>query len=469
MLIVVNERSPVSVRIGERYRGARGIPRENVARIQTDPREEVDRATFTTEIEWPIAAHLKSHRLQDRILVIVLTKGVPLKIRGSSGPDGTQASVDSELTLLYRALVQGPLRPAGRVANPYFRGEPLAPFLRAAYDIYLVTRLDGYSLEDVLGLTERASTPTRRGKVILETRRTFFWSRFWDRSATGDAWLREASERLKDSGLEVMFTAGHRIAHGEKDVIGYTGWGSNDPENRARTPGFQWLPGAIAFWFVSTSARTFDRPPPGWTIGSWNDPKSFYAGSPQSLIGDLIAEGVTGTFGFVYEPSVTRTVLPQILFPAYRAGFTLAESFYAAMPYLSWRAVVIGDPLVAPFGPVANRPAAASGVSLFLQRRAQVLETIVNRARTPGTVRALALTYAEQAMEKTRESNLREAIILATRAARLAPGEPAVLYTLGDVLEAQGQNAQAEETFRTLIRLDPTSLYAQQAAGRLRP
>ena len=40
---------------------------------------------------------------------------------------------------------------------------------------------------------------------------------------------------------------------------------------------------------------------------------------------------------------------PEILFPAYLAGFNLVESFYLAMPHLSWQNIVIGDPLCAPF------------------------------------------------------------------------------------------------------------------------
>src|SRR4029079_12269847 len=53
--------------------------------------------------------------------------------------------------------------------------------------------------------------------------------------------------------------------------------------------------------------------------------------------------------GYVSEPYLDATVRPQILFPAYVAGFNLAESFYLAMPFLSWQGVVIGDPLCAPF------------------------------------------------------------------------------------------------------------------------
>ena len=60
-----------------------------------------------------------------------------------------------------------------------------------------------------------------------------------------------------------------------------------------------------------------------------------------------------GRFGYVYKPYLDGTAQPEILFPAYRAGFTPVESFYMAVPHLFWQAVVIGHPLVAPFGPAA--------------------------------------------------------------------------------------------------------------------
>ena len=49
------------------------------------------------------------------------------------------------------------------------------------------------------------------------------------------------------------------------------------------------------------------------------------------------------------EPFLDGTIRPDILFPAYVGGLSLIEAFYAAMPYLSWQAVVVGDPLCAPF------------------------------------------------------------------------------------------------------------------------
>jgi tetratricopeptide (TPR) repeat protein len=218
------------------------------------------------------------------------------------------------------------------------------------------------------------------------------------------------------------------------------------------------VPGALASWFVSTSARTFTAPPPGWSPGSG------YAGSAQSLVADLIAEGVTGTVGFVYEPYLDATARPQILFPAYRAGFTLAESFYMALPFLSWQAVVVGDPLLAPFGPPpVPRSVPLPGAILFLRRRAVALEDLVARAPSPDAQRALALAYAEQARELQRAERLDEALTLAQRAVAVKADEPLALYVLGAVHAARREPDQAAEAFKTLLRHDSNSPYAQEA------
>ena len=43
---------------------------------------------YVRTIEEPIADWLMAHRLQDQILYIVLTKGIPLRIDGTTGPGG---------------------------------------------------------------------------------------------------------------------------------------------------------------------------------------------------------------------------------------------------------------------------------------------------------------------------------------------------------------------------------------------
>ncbi len=97
--------------------------------------------------------------------------------------------------------------------------------------------------------------------------------------------------------------------------------------------------------FVSTDGRTFFRPPASWNIGTWKDRQSWFAGSPQSLAADFIHEGATGASGHVNEPFLAGTPRPQYLLPAYAQGRNLAESYYLAIPWLSWQNIVLGDPL----------------------------------------------------------------------------------------------------------------------------
>ena len=285
--------------------------------------------------------------LQDRILYLVLTKGIPLRINGSAGQNGAVASVDSELTLLYLRMATGQPTPAvGRVANPYFLGtrtiREAAPFSHRVQPIYLVTRLDGFAVEDVLALIDRALAPVSDGVIVLDQRGGV-------NGGVGDDWLGEAAGRLQDLGhsARVVLDTSINPAPPTKQVLGYFSWGSNDARNAKRQTGMDFVPGAVASTFVSTDGRTFEPPPDGWMPS--DDPKAAFAGSSQTLAADLIREGVTGVAGHVSEPYLQSLIRPQILFPAYLQGFNLAEAYYLAMPSLSWQTVVIGDPLCRPF------------------------------------------------------------------------------------------------------------------------
>ena len=349
VLLVVNDASADSLRIAEHYARLRGVPPHQLLRVKVDAAtDEIERDVFEAQIQLPIANWLRRHAAQDRILFIVLTKGIPLRVKGTPGRGGTTASVDSELTLLYRRLLGGDPKPAGPLTNPYYLGaSPIATskqFSHDAADLYLVTRLDGYTVDDVLKLIDRGAAPSRSGRILLDQAATA-------KDAGGDRWLKATADWMTANGFgdRVVLDESPRVLMGEKSVLGYFSWGSNDQGVTMRQFGFGFVPGAIAGMFVSTDARTFREPPAGWTIGPWTDRTKFFANSPQSLAGDLIREGVTGIAGNVDEPYLDATIRPDVLFPAYLSGFNLAESFYLAMPYLSWQTVVVGDPLCAPF------------------------------------------------------------------------------------------------------------------------
>jgi uncharacterized protein (TIGR03790 family) len=461
--VIINDASDASVRVGQHYIDKRGVPAANVIRIRTTTDEEIARGEFTNTIEQPIATALSRGGLQDRILYLVLTKGIPLRVIGSAGADGTVASVDSELSLLYRKMsgVSVPVR--GRVDNPYFlAGRAIGAaqrFTHRAQDIFLVARLDGFTVEDAIALIDRAQVPARSGRVVLDQRATVT-------EAIGDRWLQDAASRLRDAGLadRIVLEATPRGARETEPILGYYSWGSNDPANRVRSLGIAFVPGAIAGTFLSTDARTFRPPPDGWAPSATTvvPGPSLFAGSAQSLTGDLIREGVTGVAGHVAEPYLQSAVRPEILFPAYLAGFNLVEAFYLAIPHLSWQTVVVGDPLCSPF---AERVLTDSEIeeplhpdselpALFSKRRADE----ARRAWQATSERALLLMLAaESRFARGDAAGVQRALEEATG---LEPGLTRAQLQLALTYEQAGQFSRAVERYRLVLQKQPRNAVA---------
>jgi uncharacterized protein (TIGR03790 family) len=336
VLVVVNDNSPVSRAIGEYYVQRRAVPLANVCHLKTTTDESIEREDYNREIARPIGQFLRQHGLRDSVYYIVTTAGVPLKIPGSGSMQGTAASVDSELTLLYADLTGAKSHAlAGGIPNPFF-GKRDTPFSHPRFPIYLVTRLAAYDLAGVKSMIDRSLRASNRGKFVIDLGAPD--------DHPGNDWLRNAAILLPQD--RVKFDESTKPVYDQTDVIGYASWGSNDPNHNRRFPGFHWLPGGIVTEYVSTDGRTFARPPERWVPGqNWVLTIGWFAGSPQSLVADSILEGATGGSGHVYEPYLTFTPRPDMLLPAYYSGRNLAESYYLAIPALSWQNIVVGDPL----------------------------------------------------------------------------------------------------------------------------
>ncbi len=107
---------------------------------------------------------------------------------------------------------------------------------------------------------------------------------------------------------------------------------------RAIRPHFEWVDGSIAETAVSTGGRTF----------TWG------ASYGQSLVVDLLEDGVSGVKGYVYEPYLTAVGYPSVLLPYYAYGYNFAEVNYAANPLISWMGTVVGDPKMAPYSDILH-------------------------------------------------------------------------------------------------------------------
>ena len=459
--VVINDSSPDSQRIGEHYARTRALPAANVFRIRVSPDETIDRAVYVSSIEAPIAGAIRRAGLQDRVLYLVLTKGIPLRIAGTAGLAGTLSSVDSELTLLYRRMTGQAIPPAGKIDNPYFLGtrevREALPFSHREHDIYLVTRIDAYTLDQALALIDRAQTPSRDGQIVLD-------QRDGDLTQPGNRWLTEAARRLTEQGhgARVLLEGTAKPAQSGDATLGFYAWGASDPAQRRRTTGMTFAPGAIAASLASANARTFTQPPDNWMPAGSSNPATFFAGSAETLAGDLIRDGVTGVSGQVDEPYVLGAVRPEILFPAYLAGFNLAEAFYLATPTLSWTTIVIGDPLCRPFtGRMLTSADLESAIDsgtelpgLFAERR--VAQIAAGAPDLPESA-VVHSVRADTLLGRGDRAGGRAAL---EQAAKLAPSAVALLVTLAQLEEADGLDDAAIGRYQRVIELEPANVIA---------
>lgn len=324
--MVVNQGSRESREVGEYYARRRRVPPENVLRIDVSASENVSESEYRNGIEAPVrrAVEKSPHPID----FVVLTKGIPLRIRDDQG-----YSVDGHLAALFLDIppISEPKEEQiRRSLNPFFNARER--FSRARFRMLLVTRLDGYTVADAKRLVDLSlAARPYPGPFLFDgaaNRRQGGYARF-------EELMRSAHEMLTRRGFKSVFddTAAFRV--GDGPLMGYVSWGSNDAAfDLARYRSIRFLPGAIAETFVSTSARTFRRTNEG-----------------QSLIADLVAAGVTGVKGYASEPYTFALAHPPILFDRYTAGWTLAESFYAASLVVKWKCVMIGDPLCRPYAP----------------------------------------------------------------------------------------------------------------------
>lgn len=327
--VVVNKHSSLSTNIAAYYVAARGIPAQNICRISCSTAEIVSRSEFETNIQSPIRTFLQAPAIHDKIDYIVLTKGVPLGVNYgyATGP----LSTTSVLTCVGEPGVTQYL------ANPYGPAVETAfshQLNLSGYHLYLVTRLDAYTLQGVYTMIDRSVAPSSGGPIVLDLKA--LGANPPGSNVMLNQRLTDARDVLMAKGISTIYDNTALFVSKQVGLMGYFSWGSNDPSyTYGAYTSNTFIPGSIADTYVSSSGRTFNP-----TTGG------------QSLIADLITKGACGVSGFVSEPYTAYSTYPQVLFDRYTKGYNLAESFYAACPMLFWKSVVVGDPLMAPYATV---------------------------------------------------------------------------------------------------------------------
>ena len=241
------------------------------------------------------------------------------------------ASLDSELSLLWWDLDF--YRLAGRLNNPlYYGNRPQERSAATAVPIIMVSRLDGSTPDIARQLVDKALAAERdglSGKVYVDSRGTKPEPNAY---ALYDQSLRDMANLIKSkTNYPVVLEDTERrfSQSGEaSDTALYAGW----YKLRSYEDAFTFRPGAIGYHLASAEAISLHDPTePGWCKNA-------------------LDHGITITMGSTDEPYLDSFPLPQEFFGLLLSGrYSLVEAYYVTSRYVSWRMVLIGDPLYNPW------------------------------------------------------------------------------------------------------------------------
>lgn len=347
--VVANSDDPDSLAIADFYASARGIPKGNIVGLPMPKAGKISKAEYFEKIENPLVAELakrgalKAVKLGGRepsgreiysyvshdIGFLVLCRGVPWGVNpspNSPAPNPPKsfsdaASVDSEISGRFVSSKSF----AGFVKNPLFNNYSWAmtPSITGTIP---VARLDGVSRADVEASVKNALEAEKkgvRGRVYIDESK---------REKTGDKWLSAAGKILSAAGFDVSENTEPRL-FGFADRMDapafYFGWYAFNPAGYFADKNFKFPAGASALHIFSFSAANM-RDRNSWTSA-------------------FTAEGASATFGNVYEPYLGGTHYPHVYVLALARGMSAGEAATAAMPFLSWQGVFVGDPMFKPF------------------------------------------------------------------------------------------------------------------------
>ena len=242
----------------------------------------------------------------------------------------TSAAVDSELTMLLAPQYSK----ANWLPNPFLDKFNAIPGIEQIRNqTIMVARLDGPTPEIAKRLVDDAIWVEEHGLdgVFYIDARGLDSSNKGNYYAEYDHHLHKLQQILSEKSSMTVVLDNKPELFPEQccpEAALYCGWYSLTKY----VDSFKWQRGAVGFHVASGEAKTLKAP------GS------------QVWCKRMLEEGVAATLGPVEEPYLQSFPLPDVFFPLLMTGNSpLVEVYYRSTPFLSWRQLLIGDPLYAPF------------------------------------------------------------------------------------------------------------------------
>jgi len=325
--VLVNDNSAVSLNIGSYFQQARNIPAINIIHLDVPTTEIIDSLQYE-QLRVQVENYLVTNNLSTSINYLVTTKGMPLRIERASceylpSPSIPMncSTVESELTLLLSANASA-AGVTSTVSNPYYT--ETANFSRSVYDMYLVTRLDGYTYEDVTNLIDKSGPNVDvnivSNQFIFDLVGTTADSSYYNGLSTA------AATDLQTNGWNAVVHPNPAQLSDQELVLGYV---RTEVQENFSPINYSWIPGSIA----------------SHTDVNYTYSSDVNSGIEVNSIPDLISKGLSGGHTYAYPLFFSLLLNQTQLFAAYTEGsFNLAESYYQSIQRLSHVDIVIGDP-----------------------------------------------------------------------------------------------------------------------------
>jgi len=340
VVVVVNQSSSNSVELGNYYCEKRGVPPQNVLRVDwTGSRVDWTRSQFEATLRSPLNAMLAARQLTNQIDFVLLSMDIPYRVTESTGSTATSGVNASTAALFYGFKPDGcsnncPLNipscnlPAAS-SNSYAASEGifrLTPPISATSNSWLVMMLTSSNLAQAKAVVDRGvasdhSFPTQmvalaKSQDRLRNRRFYLFD---------DALL-----NVYVHGGMNMVRTNTSSPVGMGALLGFQTGGS------FFSPGLNFfVPGALADDLTSFSGYIFEN-----------------SGHTDAL--DFLNAGATASYGTVYEPCAyfEKFASSQLYFYQLR-GFGAAEAYYLSVtnPY---QGLLLGEPLSSPFSSPAT-------------------------------------------------------------------------------------------------------------------
>ncbi len=381
IIVLANDNDSKSIELAKYYMKKREIPETNLLKIDITGKETCSRIAYERKVAEPVRKFIINSAIKSQIRCILIMYGLPLRVaapplskkekneiaefdiekldiekklkllqvgnqeivkklnkalerlkqkKQQRGAMSKVSSLDSEVALVLKKNY----KLAGWLPNPYYLGFKDKTLVLKKKDVLMVSRLDGPSYKIVKRIIDdsiKVEKTGLKGTAYFDAR----WKEKKDKILSAyevyDKSIHKAAKLVKKKDIMpvVIDSTGELFKKGDcPDAALYCGWYSL----ASYVDSFSWKPGSVGYHIASSECTTLKKK------------------HSRVWCKMMLEKGIAATIGPVGEPYVQAFPVPEIFFGFLVDGYlSLAEVYIISEPCLSWKMVLIGDPLYRPF------------------------------------------------------------------------------------------------------------------------